>query len=268
MNRLAWAGVLLLLVLGAAAGCGSEPEDQPLAQAEVFTWGDQPISFSPPPDGWRREKHQSGGLQGVRFVKTGSVGERIHVAEHYSLGDRDRCTELQGLLREFDQLNRQTFPRAVQKARLWVPEPINHRDTWVVHEANQALDRALAAYRMGDSVGARRAIGDALEKAGQMQYTLDEVVERVMFSTEGFDGRAKFVIGEPAPGEVAGEPMIWVGYTMRFRKQNYIGREVYVLKNNRLFVASFQGLAENLPLFERVVDTISFPPGSCEHPPS
>jgi hypothetical protein len=38
-----------------------------------------------------------------------------------------------------------------------------------------------------------------------------------------------------------------------------------VLHNNRLFVVSFQGLAENLPLFEQVVDTVAFPPGRCEH---
>jgi len=255
----------LVLATCAVAGCGSEPQQAPLPSAEVFTWGDQPISFSPPPEGWRREKEQSGGLSGARFVKERSVGERIHVAEHYSLGDRDRCAELQGLLRDLDNFNARDLQRAVQKARLFVQEPINRDDTWVVHEANEALNRARAAFRRGDSVGTRQAIADALEKAGRMRYTLDEVVDRVMFSTDGFDGQARFAVGEPVSGELAGEPAVIVDYTMNYRKRIYVGRELYVLKNNRLFVASFQGLAENMPLFERILETISFPPGVCEH---
>jgi hypothetical protein len=37
------------------------------------------------------------------------------------------------------------------------------------------------------------------------------------------------------------------------------------MHNNRLFVAHFHGLAENLPLFEEMIDSIVFPPGECEH---
>jgi hypothetical protein len=199
------------------------------------------------------------------YVKEGSVGEAIHVAEHYSLGDRDRCAELQGLVRDFDDFNKHSFTQAVHKARPWVSEPINRRDEWVIFEANQALDRALDFFRRDDAAGARRALGDALAKAGEMRYTLDEVVDRVMFSTEGFDGRARFAIGEPVSGELAGEPIVSVDYSMQFRKRVYLGREIYVVKNNHLFVAGFMGLAENLPLFERIVETISFPPGVCEH---
>ena len=44
-----------------------------------------------------------------------------------------------------------------------------------------------------------------------------------------------------------------------------VGRRVYVVKNNRMFEFGFQGLQENLALFEKVLDSVTFPPGACEH---
>jgi hypothetical protein len=44
-----------------------------------------------------------------------------------------------------------------------------------------------------------------------------------------------------------------------------IGRRVYTVKNNRMFEFGFQGLQENLPLFEEILESVSFPVGPCEH---
>ena len=80
----------ILLVVGIlfAVSCGSREKQLPAA--ETFAWGDQLIAFQPPPSAWRREKHQEAGLCGVRFTLTGSVGERMYIAEYYQVGDCSR----------------------------------------------------------------------------------------------------------------------------------------------------------------------------------
>jgi len=64
--------------------------------------------------------------------------------------------------------------------------------------------------------------------------------------------------------EVAGHPAVRRDYTFDYR-HIFIGRELFFMHNNRLFVAHFHGLAENLPLFEGMIDSIVFPAGECEH---
>ena len=49
-------------------------------------------------------------------------------------------------------------------------------------------------------------------------------------------------------------------FTLNMPGKSLIGREYYFLKDNHLFEAAFLGLPVNLPLFERVVDSITFPP--------
>ena len=45
----------------------------------------------------------------------------------------------------------------------------------------------------------------------------------------------------------------------------FLGRRIYVIHNNRMFELGFQGREENLPLFERVAESIGYPAGPCEH---
>ena len=261
--------VTTLLVLW-MSGCGGQEEPgpverPPLPPAEVFAWGGQPISFSPPPEGWHREKEQSGGLRGARFVLAGSVGERIHVAEHYALDDRDRCRELADLAEGGESLSDQEFRDGVHRARLYAPEPINGLEAWYEAEANQSLDSAFQARMQKDSTNVRYWLDRARDEAVQIRYGLDEVVDRVVFTTDGFPPGPTFEVGEIELTSVGGASTYVLDYDMFHRGREYVGREYYVLKNNRLFVASFQGLAENLDLFEDVVDSITFPPGDCDH---
>lgn len=262
---------LLLFFAWIAPACGpgddAPPELPELPPAEVFNWGGQPFSVSPPPEGWRREKSQSGGLSGVRFVKSGSVGEEIRLAEHYSLDERDRCERLTTLLRDLDKLDRREFQKAIHRARLYASPPINDDEARMVEAANSWLDRARDAYRRGQPEETRAAIIDALGYATAVRYSLDEVLERVIFSPSSYDSFGTVVAQQPVTGEVAGEAAVSVDFTLdsRDRKILYHGRQVYVMRNNRLFVMAFLGLPENLPLFEQVVATVSFPQGRCEH---
>jgi len=77
-------GACLFLVLLAGAGCGSgagQSGAPTLSPPETFDWIGEPISFSTPPDGWRREGETGGGVKGVRFVKERSVGEAIGLGD-------------------------------------------------------------------------------------------------------------------------------------------------------------------------------------------
>src|SRR5258705_11281810 len=79
------------LPLLALAAC---QKADPLLPAETFRWAEQPISFSPPPEGWRREGYGQGGLKGLTVIKTGSLGERITVPVHYVIRDLDNTAQI------------------------------------------------------------------------------------------------------------------------------------------------------------------------------
>lgn len=273
--RCAWIVVTLLL-----ASCGGEPESvtdsvlpsgherfdpASLPLPEVFTWGSQPISASPAPEGWYREKAQSGGLHGVRFIKSRSFGQEIRIAEHYALDDRSRCTALSALLQDMDNLNRRQFLGDLQRAKFYVPDPINSFEERKAEAANAYLDEARASYLAGDSNGARRAIQQALRQGSNILYRLEEVIDRVMFDPRSYEPFGEVETMSPQTGHVAGVPSVSIDYTLDSRDNGhlYYGRQVYVLKNNSLFVLRFHGLQHNLPLFEAIVDSVSFPRGQC-----
>lgn len=126
------------------------PPEEVLGPAEVFVWDDQPIVFQPPDAGWAREKEQSGGLSGVRFVETGSGGERIHVAEFRRSGEHDQCSELIELDDELEALTPREFARRIQIARSALSTPIDDVGTEEFENAVDLLHDAELAYRAGD----------------------------------------------------------------------------------------------------------------------
>jgi len=274
---------LALATMGLAtfiAGCGGDSGSSPdsavrspaewaalLSESEVFVWDDQPIEFSLPPVDWVSEREQSGGLMGVRYVKQKSVGERIHVAEYTSVGKKDRCKELEDLMRELDDLNAREFAKRLQRARPYAQHPLNASETEGSERANERLDDARTAHRSGDLDEVRDRISAAIWDLHWVDYSLDDVVEPAIFTGKGYEQFGKIEVFEPVRGEVAGEPSLSLDYSFVAHDsgRTYHGREVYVEHNNRLFVASFQGLQENLPLFDALVATIQFPAGSCEH---
>ena len=272
--------IAVLALLSFVVGCDAElgvgrdparrtPEEwrEMLLPPETFVWDDQPLAFSPPPLGWVNEREQSGGLMGVRYVKHRSVGERIHVAEYTAVGKKDRCSELEAMLRELDELDDRQFQRRLQRARPYARHPINTSETKAAERAHEKLDAARDAFRAGRLDTVRDRLADAIWDLQWVSYTLDEVVGPAVFTGKGFKGIGQVEISEPVRGEVAGEPSLSLDYTLLAHRGGrlYHGREVYVAHNNRLFVASFQGLEENLPLFDALVSTIRFPAGACEH---
>ena len=191
----AWTVILVLSLASCGGNDQSAAEASPttvredfdpasLPSPETFTWGSQPIAASPPPEGWYREREQSGGLRGVRFIKSRSFGEEIRITEHYALDDRLRCTEQMELLEQLDNLDRNDFMRRLQRARFYVSNPINSFEQRSAEAANEYLDEARAAFHSGDRSGARRAIRQAIDQGLSIRYQLDEVLDRVRIIVE------------------------------------------------------------------------------------
>ncbi|MEM7245273.1 MAG: hypothetical protein AAF533_08000 [Acidobacteriota bacterium] len=255
---------LLASVLLVACGGGPGGSAPKLAPPEEFRWGGQPITFSPPSSGWRRQRDQHGGIRGVRFIKTGSVGEGIAIGEYYQLGDRDRCRALAEFLEEYDSLSRKETLRRVQKIRMGYMSWFSDHEERLASVVNEQLDEFRNAVIHGRMLEAERALELAQDAALEIRHELDDVVDEVLFRAEDRTDPHFYVVEEPVEGELAGEPSLSVSYTMERDRRTYSGRQVYVVRNNRLFVADFIGLAENLPLFDAVVQSITFPPGDCE----
>mgnify|MGYP001811929038 CR=1 FL=1 len=162
-------------------------------------------------------------------------------------------------------LDRRDFLGGLQRARFYAPDPINSYEERKVEAANADLDEARAAYLAGDLRGARRSIEQALRQGADILYRLEEVVDRVMFDPGSYDSFGEVDTMPPQTGQVAGSPSMSVDYTLDSRDNGhrYFGRQVYVLENNRLFVLAFHGLEHNLPVFEAIVDSVSFPRSRC-----
>ena len=244
------------LVLAAAiAGC-----DLPrLSAPETFAWGAQPISFSPPV-GWSRSAHLEGGLRGVRFVKERSVGQAIVVAEDYLVGDRDRRAALEELLERFDRYDDRELRRALSLARCRTDDPLSPREAEVATEVNAALDRALVAHFADQPEAARAEIAAALAAARGLKLSLGDVLERVAFRPEGHEEPEAVRVLARRQVVVGGEPAAAVDYTRRLPNRLYRGREVYLMRDNHLFIATLFGISESRPLFDRLVASIAFPP--------
>ncbi len=265
MRRLALLSVALLLGL---AACSATPKKEiALGPPEAFHWAEQPISFSPPPTSWRREGYNQGGLLGVRFIKTGSVGEGITLAVYYLLSDRDRRAELQELLDRFDSMSDRELRRALELAPSRTDAPFSPLEVQVATAVNQAVSRASLAQIQGDRATAKSEIRDALEKARRLRFTLADAIDSVVFRPERHSEPDRFRVTSRRDTTVSGVEAVMVSYEFQSLERVYQGREYYFRQDNHLFTARYIGLKENLGLFDRVVSTVTFPPRTAAAAP-
>ena len=189
------------------------------------------------------------------------------MAEGYHIGEHDRCAEIDEMLARCNDVSRRELSDMVRKARVNVWDPLSDHEAYMGDQINSAMDRAVDAARNGDGQGVCRELETAREQASRIVFSLDDVDENdlVVFRTGGLVPAKAFTLVGRSRTEVAGEPAIRRDYTFEHRGHLFIGRELFVMHNNRLFVAHFHGLEENLPLFEGMIDSMVFPAGECTH---
>ncbi|HKQ56885.1 MAG TPA: hypothetical protein VJY35_03365 [Candidatus Eisenbacteria bacterium] len=241
---------------GAIALAGCAPA---LRSPETFEWAGRPVAFSPPPADWRREGYNQGGWLGAYFVHERSVGERIMVAEHHVISDRDGRARLAELLERFDALDDRELKEALRRSRYRTEEPLSPLEAEVAAGVNQAIERAMGAEIAGDREGARREIGGAVRESQRLRIVLSDVLERVVFRPDRAQEPERWVGTARRPGVVAGQPAVFVDYRFRGPERVLRCRDAYFVRDNHVFIASYLGLEKNLPVFDRVVESIRFP---------
>lgn len=239
-----------------------------LGASETFTWqGAQPIRFSPPA-GWQSGRSQQGGRNGVRYILS---GQRIAITEYTNVGQLDGCASLQEVLADlgtadFNSLNR--------KLRTTVRNPVNTSsatEARLLRRLKESTSKAIAALGNDDLKRVRREIDNAIGSRFSSELKLDDYLDQVIYEQTARGDIKRVDIGLPETLLVGGEPAVSIDYEVDISAQyatgvlnkTEVGREVYVMSSNRLFIAAFQGRPENMNLFEQVVDSIAFPDGLC-----
>jgi hypothetical protein len=251
----------LILIAGVSLG-GCAEETIPLLPAETFRWAEQPITFSPPPEGWRREGYGQGGLNGVMFIRTGSVGEGITVAVHYVISDRDRTAELRDLLQRYDSMTPNERSRAIRVAPMRTDFPLTPEESQIAAAVNEDITSAGVAQRNGDDRSAKIALESALRRSEGFHFELRDVVQSVVFQPDTHAEPDSFQAVFRRDTTIVAHEAVLTDYVFHGPERVYRGREIWLMESNHLFTAQYIGLEENLAVFDSVVATITFPPRS------
>ena len=165
------------------AACGDLPSPA-LLPVQTFEIATQPIAFAPPAKPWEPERELSGGLRGVRYVKRGSVGEAIGIADSYDVSGRLRRAELAKLLAT--DSNSETFDYDHALRRTWArtDKPYSALETEVAQAINAALSRANRARKERDYVTVRSELLGAQAAAERLHFSMQEVIDRAVFRPE------------------------------------------------------------------------------------
>ena len=248
-----------------AAACSTSPASPAapeLLPAETFDWSGKKISFSIPPAGWRREGETSGGVKGARFVKERSVGEAIGLGDYYLLADRNRSAAIGSILEKFDTFDYGfAWDRALREAYAHTDSPFTALESEIAERVNREVGDAAAAYRNRDRDAAKGHLEAALAETGRLRFSLDEVIDRVEFKPERRQNPEWYQLLGRSETVIAGEPAVVVEYTVKVpeRPHTYAAREAYFVHDSHLFIGTFIGLPESLPVFEAILATIAFP---------
>src|SRR5215471_8280280 len=150
-------------------GLATPPQLQP---REKFDWIGEPISFSIPPAGWRREGDTSG-VKGIRFVKEQSVGEGIGVGDYYILADRNRSAYLRDMLENFETYDAGfAWDKALRKTYAYTDTPFTALESEIAEAVNNEVGQASVAWRSRDRDAAKAHLEAALAASQRLHFSL------------------------------------------------------------------------------------------------
>jgi len=248
-----WRPLVALILI---AGCSA---DEPLLPSETFHWVPQPIDFAPPPQEWRREGDNGGGMLGVRFVLTGGGGQCIEIAAHRGIAERDRRDAIAKLIARRDSLGQNEFLREVSLARARTDANLSEREAEAARTINAALDRATSEYLQGRSGYVEAALYEALAAAHAYQPTLDDVRWALRLRPEQMQEPDRWRIGRERDTTLAGYPAFAGDDTLITDERPLLYHEIIWVVNRCAFKATYQGTKDNVKTFQRVVASVRFP---------
>ena len=260
-NSPRWIGTVTLTACTLGLGCGGADSGggPALRSAETFHWVRQPIAFSPPPAGWERQGDNGGGTLGVRFILRGGGGQVMSIAAYRSFAERDRRHALTRLIGRRDSLTQREFLREASLAKARTEDPLSEREMQTALEINTAIDRAVES-ELSDQPGFAVAnLEAAARAAGSYEPTLDELLPRLRLQPHRMQEPDRWRLGRSRDTVWAGLPAFASDDTLIAPEQVLLYHQVFWVVDGCAFQAVFQGRAENLELFHRVVDSIQFP---------
>jgi hypothetical protein len=162
-----------------------------------------------------------------------------------------------------------SVPLLAQETFDWCEQPIAFQlppKPWERGRYQQAGRSGIDFVHRG-SVGERIAIteyykvGDrSRREGGRSTYRLEDFVEEARAKPESWSEPDTVRVQPLRPDTLAAGVLARrLDYAIFIKERWYVAREYYFLHNNCMFIAEFLGLEENLVLFERVVDSITFP---------
>ncbi len=98
--------------------------------------------------------------------------------------------------------------------------------------------------------------------------TPEEAIAKLRLTKETFRSADSAEVGEPAPAAIGNAPGFQTDYTIRERSMEHQGREIVVLAGRRVFVFTFLGRPADVPVFDALVASATFPaPGGPRRAP-
>lgn len=248
---------LVLTMLALAAGCGQPTER--LEPAETFNWVDQPITFSPPSEKWRREGDNGGGLLGVRFILTGGGGQCMSVYAHRLLAERGRREALARLIVRRDSLSRHELFRELSLARPRTEDPVSEQESAMARDVNAAIDRAMSDVAADQPGFVAADLDAALRAANAYEPTLEELLPRIRLRPGTMQEPDRWRIGYEHDTTLAGQRAFASEDTLITPERPLLYQEIFWVVNGCAFKAVYQGTEKNLATFARMVGSIRFP---------
>ena len=244
-----------------AAGClsGGKPSAVKLGAPERFDWITQSVEFQPPPNEWRREGDNGGGLLGVRFILKGGGGQVMSVAAYRQWSEKLPRAEILELLDDLDSLDQHNTLRALGRLRVQVTDPLTDGETLVAEAVNAAVDRATEDVLQDRRSFVRGDLQDALAAVDGYRPSLDELLPRMTLQPHQLSGQIHWTLGFGVDTVIAGLPAYVSNDTLYAPEQKLLYRQAFWVVDGFAFQSIFQGRPENQHIWEQMVESVRFP---------
>ncbi|MEQ1832633.1 MAG: hypothetical protein ABL977_06215 [Candidatus Eisenbacteria bacterium] len=239
-----------------APGCATPPK---LGPPETFTWVRQPVVCASPPPQWQRDGDNNGGWLGVRFILRGGAGEVISLGANAKIAARSRVEPIERLIAWRDSLSSDEFVRELSLARARPDDALSDAERTIALAINVALDRAASDLSAGHDTFIEGSLQEALAAARSYRPTLAELLPELRLRPEKHPEPERWRIGYERDTTLAGLPAFAGDDTLITPEGPLLYRQVLWVVNGCPFLATYQGLPKNAPVFEAWLATVRFP---------
>ena len=246
----------------ASCSSGGQSAAVKLGAPERFDWIAQSVEFQPPPNQWRREGDNGGGLLGVRFILSGGGGQVMSVAAYRQWSEKLPRKEILELLDDLDSLDQRNTLRALGRLRVQVQDPLTDGEVRAADAVNAAVTRAVDDVLQDRTSFVRGDLQAALAAVDGYRPSLEELLPRMRLQPGQLDdaGLVRWKLGFAVDTTIAGLPAHLSNDTLITPdRETLLYRQVFWVVDGCAFQSIYQGRPENQHIWEQLVETVRFP---------